>query len=194
VDFILIVKKIPYQKLNINYKMNQNRQMLINYRELKIVDAEKIRKWRNNQIKILRQNEKIKKKDQVKYFKEYILLKSSKLDLFAIDLNQKLVGYAGLVNISNYYNTAEVSFLINDKFRHNTELYKKIFTHFLFFIKEYSFKKKKLRRLYTETFSFRKKHIRLLENSGFKLEGTMKKHVIKNKKTYDSLIHGILKN
>ena len=172
--------------------MNQNRQMLINYRELKIVDAEKIRKWRNNQIKILRQNEKIKKKDQVKYFKEYILLKSSKLDLFAIDLNQKLVGYAGLVNISNYYNTAEVSFLINDKFRHNTELYKKIFTHFLFFIKEYSFKKKKLRRLYTETFSFRKKHIRILENFGFELEGRMKKHVIKNKKTYDSLIHGIL--
>ena len=116
--------------------------MLINYRELKLVDAEKIRKWRNNQIKILRQNEKIKKKDQVKYFKKHILIKSSKLDLFAIDLNQKLVGYAGLVNISNYFKTAEVSFLINDKFRHNTEIYKKIFTHFLFFIKEYSFKKK----------------------------------------------------
>ena len=72
------------------------------------------------------------------------------------------------------------------------EIYKKIFTHFLFFIKEYSFKKKKLRRLYTETFSFRKKHIRILENFGFELEGRMKKHVIKNKKTYDSLIHGIL--
>ena len=96
------------------------------------------------------------------------------------------------MNISNYYKTAEVSFLINDKIRHNTELYKKIFTHFLFFIKEYSFKKKKLRRLYTETFSFRKKHIRILENFGFELEGRMKKHVIKNKKTYDSLIHGIL--
>ena len=168
--------------------------MLINYRELKIVDAEKIRKWRNNQIKILRQNEKIKKKNQVKYFKKHILLKSSKLDLFAIDLNQKLVGYAGLVNISNYFKTAEVSFLINDNIKHNSTIYQKIFLHFLIFIKEYSFKKKKLRRLYTETFSFRKKHIRLLENSGFKLEGIMKKHVIKNKKTYDSLIHGILKN
>ena len=54
--------------------------MLINYRELKIVDAEKIRKWRNKQIKILRQNEKIKKKDQVKYFKKHILLKNPKLD------------------------------------------------------------------------------------------------------------------
>ena len=166
--------------------------MLINYRELKIVDAEKIRKWRNNQIKILRQNEKIKKKDQVKYFKKHILLKNPKLDLFAMDLDQKLVGYAGLVNISNHFKTAEVSFLINDKFKHNTEIYHKIFPHFLSFIKEYSFKKKKLRRLYTETFSFRKKHIRILENFGFELEGRMKKHVIKNKKTYDSLIHGIL--
>ena len=89
--------------------------MLLNYRELKIVDAEKIRKWRNNQIKILRQNEKIKKKDQVIYFKKHILLKNPKLDLFAIDLDQKLVGYAGLVNISNHFKTAEVSFIINDK-------------------------------------------------------------------------------
>ena len=116
--------------------------MLLNYRELKIIDAEKIRKWRNNQIKILRQNEKIKKKDQVIYFKKHILLKNPKLDLFAIDLDQKLVGYAGLVNISNHFKTAEVSFLINDKFKHNTEIYQKIFAHFLFFIKEYSFKKK----------------------------------------------------
>jgi RimJ/RimL family protein N-acetyltransferase len=51
---------------------------------------------------------------------------------------------------------------------------------------------KKLRRLYTETFSFRKKHINILENFGFKLEGVMKMHIIKNKKIYDSLIHGML--
>ena len=35
--------------------------MLIKYRSLKIIDAEKIRKWRNNQLKILRQTTKIKK-------------------------------------------------------------------------------------------------------------------------------------
>ena len=168
--------------------------MYLKYRKLKIVDAEKIRKWRNNQIKILRQNYKIKKKDQILYFKKNILLNNPKLDLFAIDLNQKLVGYAGLVNISSHFKTAEVSFLINDNIKHNSKIYQKIFLHFLLFIKEYSFKIKKLRRLYTETFSFRKKHIRLLESSGFMLEGKMKKHIIKNKKTYDSLIHGILKN
>ena len=42
--------------------------MLINYRQLKLSDAEKIRIWRNKQIKILRQNKIIKKQDQIKIF------------------------------------------------------------------------------------------------------------------------------
>ena len=168
--------------------------MSINYRNLKMVDAEKIRIWRNNQIKILRQNEKIKKKDQINYFNKYILSKNSKLNLYAIEFNKKLIGYGGLVNISMHFKTAEVSFLVNNRIKHNSKLYQKIFSNFLIFIKKYSFSKKKLRRLYTETFSFRKKHIKILESSGFKLEGTMRKHVIKNKVVYNSLIHGILKN
>jgi len=165
--------------------------MLINYRRLKFTDAEKIRVWRNKQLKILRQNKIINKQDQKKYFKNYILSKKSKMDLFAIEFNQKLIGYGGLVNISNEFKTAEVSFLVNDKINHNSKIYEKTFSNFLFFVKKYS-KVKKLRRLYTETFSFRKKHINILENFGFKLEGVMKMHIIKNKKIYDSLIHGML--
>ena len=167
--------------------------MLIKYRSLKIIDAEKIRKWRNNQLKILRQTTKIKKHEQMSYFKKNILVKNSKLKLFAIDFDEKLVGYGGLVNISSHFKTAEVSFLLNDKINHNSKIYEKIFINFLSFIKKYSFQKKKLRKLYTETYSFRKKQIRILENCGFKLEGEMKMHKIKNKKIYDSLIHGILK-
>ena len=168
--------------------------MLMNYRNLKIVDAEKIRKWRNNQLKVLRQNKIIKKQDQIRYFKKNILVKNSKLLLFAIESDQLLIGYGGLVNISNHFKTAEVSFLVDDKINHNSKFYHEIFINFLIFIKEYSFINKKLRRLYTETFSFRKKHIRIIENFGFKHEGTMKMHVIKNKKIYNSLIHGLLKS
>jgi len=168
--------------------------MLINYRNLKIVDAEKIRKWRNNQLKVLRQNKIIKKQDQIRYFKKNILVKNPKLLLFAIESDQLLIGYGGLVNISNHFKTAEVSFLVDDKINHNSKFYHEIFINSLIFIKEYSFINKKLRRLYTETFSFRKKHIRILENFGFKHEGTMKMHVIKNKKIYNSLIHGLLKS
>ena len=96
------------------------------------------------------------------------------------------------MNISYYFKTAEVSFLIDDKINHNSLSYEKFFSNFLLFIKKKYSKKRKLRRLYTETFSFRKKHIKILENCGFKLEGVMKKHIIKNKKIYDSLIHGML--
>ena len=74
--------------------------MIINYRSLNIRDAEKIRRWRNNQIKILRQNEIIKKDEQIKYFKKNIIINNNKLDLFAIDINEKLIGYGGLVNVS----------------------------------------------------------------------------------------------
>ena len=89
--------------------------MKIKYRKLKLSDAEKIRVWRNKQLKVLRQNKIIKKKDQFKYFKNYILTKNPKTDLFAIELNYKLIGYGGLVNISKDFKTAEVSFLVNDK-------------------------------------------------------------------------------
>lgn len=162
------------------------------YKKLQLDDAEKIRIWRNKQLKILRQNVIIKKNDQRAYFKKNILLKNSKIDLLAIELDKTIIGYGGLVNISKYYKTAEVSFILNNEIKHNSKIYEKLFGNFLQFIKQYSFKKKKIRRLYTETYSFRKKHIKILEKFGFKLEGKMKKHVIKNKKTYDSLIHGIL--
>ena len=88
--------------------------MIINYRSLNIRDAEKIRRWRNNQIKILRQNEIIKKDEQIKYFKKNIIINYNKLDLFAIDINEKLIGYGGLVNVSKKFKTAELSFLVDD--------------------------------------------------------------------------------
>ena len=168
--------------------------MIINYRSLNIRDAEKIRRWRNNQIKILRQNEIIKKNEKIKYFKKNIIINNNKLDLFAIDINEKLIGYGGLVNVSKKFKTAELSFLVDDNINHNSKLYETIFLNFLNFVKNYSFRIKNLRRLYTETYSFRKKHIKILESEGFKLEGIMKMHVVKNKKIYDSLIHGFLNN
>jgi len=165
--------------------------MIVSYRRLKIEDAEKIRIWRNNQLQILRQNKKIKKQNQIIYFNQYILKKNPKLDLFAIDYKNKLIGYGGLVNIEQNFKIAEVSFLLNNNIGHNTKNFQNIFYDFLSFIKKYSFHEKKLRKLYTETYSFRKKQIKLLESFGFHLEGTLKMHIIKNRKIYDSLIHSL---
>jgi RimJ/RimL family protein N-acetyltransferase len=167
--------------------------MKIKYRKLKLSDSERIRIWRNKQLSILRQNQIINKENQNVYFKKKILCKNDEIKLFAIDLDKTLIAYGGLVNISKSYGTAEISFLADNNFAHNTKFYEIIFGNFLDFIKRYSFKKKYLRRLFTETYSFRKKHIKILEKNGFKLEGILKKHVIKNNRIYDSLIHGNLK-
>ena len=166
--------------------------MRIKYRKLKLDDSEKIRTWRNKQLSILRQNQIINKEQQVTYFKKEILSRNDKIKLFAIDLDKNLIAYGGLVNISKNFGTAEVSFIADKNISHNSEFYEILFGNFLDFIKKYSFKKKNLRRLFTETYSFRKKHIKILEKYGFKLEGVMKKHVLKNNRIYDSLIHGKL--
>tara|TARA_B100001093_G_scaffold506578_1_gene565723 strand:- start:261 stop:767 length:507 start_codon:yes stop_codon:yes gene_type:complete len=166
--------------------------MRIKYRKLKLDDSEKIRIWRNKQLSILRQNRIINKDQQFTYFKKEILSRNDKIKLFAIDLDKNLIAYGGLVNISKDFGTAEISFIANKKISHNSKFYEILFGNFLDFIKKYSFKKKNLRRLFTETYSFRKKHIKILEKYGFKLEGVMKKHVLKNNRIYDSLIHGKL--
>jgi len=166
--------------------------MRIKYRKLKLDDSEKIRIWRNKQLSILRQNQIINKDQQFTYFKKEILSRNDKIKLFAIDLDKNLIAYGGLVNISKDFGTAEISFIADKKISHNSKFYEILFGNFLDFIKKYSFKKKNLRRLFTETYSFRKKHIKILEKYGFKLEGVMKKHVLKNNRTYDSLIHGKL--
>jgi len=167
--------------------------MIIQYKKLNLENAEKIRKWRNNQINILRQNKIITKSEQINYFKNFILKKNPKSKLFGINCDQEFIGYGGLVNISKVFKTAEISFILNNVIKHNSIYYEKILSDFLSFIKIYAFKKKKLRKLYTETYSFRKKHIKVLENNKLKLEGVLKKHIIKNNKVYDSLFHGILR-
>ena len=166
--------------------------MRIKYRKLKLDDSEKIRIWRNKQLSILRQNQIINRDQQFTYFKKEILSRNDKIKLFAIDLDKNLIAYGGLVNISKDFGTAEISFIADKKISHNSKFYEILFGNFLDFIKKYSFKKKNLRRLFTETYSFRKKHIKILEKYGFKLEGVMKKHVLKNNRLYDSLIHGKL--
>ena len=167
--------------------------MKIEYRKLSLLDSDKIRIWRNKQLSILRQNQTISKEKQTTYFKKKILCKNDQIKLFAIDLDKTLIAYGGLVNISKDFGTAEVSFLVDDDIGPESEFYEILFKNFLDFIEKYSFKKKNLRRLFTETYSFRKKHIKILEKKGFILEGVLKKHVIKNNRIYDSLIHAKLK-
>ena len=137
------------------------------------IHIEKIREWRNSQIDLLRQKEYVSKIDQMKYFNNNVW---SELDsktpnniLLAFTLNDKLIGYGGLVHISWKYLKAESSFILNNNIDHHSEKYKLYINNFFIMLKILAFNDFKFLKITSETFNHRKKHIKLLEEIGFKI-------------------------
>lgn len=161
-------------------------------------DIEEIRKWRNSQINILRQNNFISKEEQLKYYEENIWTElnknNPKIILLSIYQEELFVAYGGLVNISWKDKRAEVSFVASTEIANNETKYTKLFSEYLSLIKYLGFKKLNLNRLFTETYDIRAKHVLTLEESGFNKEGTMKSHILINGEYKNSLLHGILKD
>ena len=172
-----------------------NDYALIPYRE---EDLFKIRRWRNEQINILRQKKPLTEKEQKKYFEEIVspTFNQNKppMMLFSFLKNEHCIGYGGLVYIDWEAGRAEVSFLLDPQRVRNSEQYKKDFSAFLTILKQIAFTKLKLNRLFTETFDLRPFHISVLEKNGFILEGRMRQHVKIKGRFIDSLIHGILRS
>ena len=164
---------------------------------LKKTDLEKLRIWRNAQRKVLRQNYILSKRDQKNYFNKYISKQSKKkfpeVILFAYKYKKELIGYGGFVYISWDNNRAEVSYLLKTEYTLNKEYYKFYTSIYFKLIKKIAFKAIKFRRIFTETFVYRKNHIKLLEKVGFKKEGILRKHNIKNKKAVNVIVHSIVK-
>lgn len=155
-----------------------------------------IKKWRNEQIEILRQNIPLTDNDQQNYYskiiKPAIIAEKPKIIIFSFMNKGKCIGYGGLTNIDWFSKRAELSFLAETKRSKNLKLYKRDFYVFLNLIMNVSFNELGLNRVYTETFDIRPFHIKILEKFGFKLEGRMKKHAFVNNSFFDSLIHGYL--
>ncbi|MGI5883003.1 MAG: GNAT family N-acetyltransferase [Dethiobacteria bacterium] len=155
-----------------------------------------IRQWRNAQIGVLRQSEPITKEQQIEYFDNHIWPDMNKKYpeniLLSILEGNTLIGYGGLVHIAWVHRRAEVSFLLKPEYTVDQDVYSRYFTVFLQLIRELAFQELGFQRLHTETYASRSNTISTLENTGFVREGLMRKHVIKNGKTEDSLIHGCL--
>lgn len=167
-----------------------------------------ILKWRNEQLFHLRQKELITKKKQHKYFNNILRPlfyqdHPSQL-LFSIFLDNKFIGYGGLVHINWIDKYCELSFLVEtsilEKHEDVNELndrnldYKLIFSEFISCMKEIVFKHLKFNRLFTETYCLRKNHIKILEINKFKFEGIQRQKIFMNKKFIDSLYHSIIKS
>ena len=160
-------------------------------------DIYQIKKWRNEQIKVLRQKSVIDNEEQIKYFTEAVKptfeQDHPKMILFSFLAGNQCIGYGGLTNIDWTAKRAEISFLLATEFTQDRKIYANDFTVFLRLIKAVAFNDLGFNRLYTETYDIRPVHIAVLEKSGFRLEGRLRRHVLIEGEYQDSLIHGILK-
>lgn len=158
-------------------------------------DFEKIRRLRNSQKNVLRNNFQLSKLDQNLYKKNYFKNFSKKPTeiLFSLNINKKFIGYGGLVHISHQNKRCELSFLTIKKRNDKNSLLKHDFINFINFAVDYAFKNLKLNKITTETFSFRRDHIKILKSSGFINEGILKRHVIRDGRYFDSIIYSLFK-
>jgi RimJ/RimL family protein N-acetyltransferase len=159
-------------------------------------DIDRIRQWRNDQMDVLRQDALITEEAQQRYFEEHIwpdkLSHHPRNILLALERAAHLVGYGGLVHISWQDQRAELSFLLDPCIERSIATRTEIFSKFLRLIQVLAFAQLKLSRLWTETYAHRVDHLRTLEDSGFKFEGCLRRHVTVDGKLTDSVLHGLL--
>lgn len=172
--------------------------MVYKIRNIIYDDIFKIKKMRNEQIDVLRQNCILTDNDQEKWYNEIIkpsYISKTKVLNFTILYNEKFIGYGGLVNIDYNNKKGEVSFLVEKERTLNNNIYENDFNFFLNFISDYACNKLKLHKIWTETYEFRKFHISILEKNMFEVEGVLKESIYINSKFINSILHGlILKN
>lgn len=141
----------------------------ISVKPLSIGEVLKVKKWRNEQILILRQSKKISTLKQILYFFSEIYperyREKPKLILFSIWLKNEIFAYGGLVHIDWHNARAELSFL--HKKGEISKGYEEILRVFLLAISDFYSGQLLIKEVYTETFKFRKFHIQVLEDAGF---------------------------
>jgi RimJ/RimL family protein N-acetyltransferase len=157
-----------------------------------------IMEWRNAQIDVLRQNNKLTRDDQEKYYREVILATFGQQVpsqmLFSFLLNNDCIGYGGITHIDWLSKRSELSFLLDSHRAADAEIYAREFTVFLRLMKKLVFEELQFNRLFTETYDVRPLHVSVLEKNGFVPEGRMRQHVNIQGSVHDALIHGIVKS
>ena len=184
---------MQYQCLS-SKKYCKRRYTLTNIRKH---DLNLIKKWRNEQIEVLRQKKTLTNKDQEVYYQKIIRKMYQKpypdSILFRVLYEDDFIGYGGLVHIDWKAKKGEVSFLNETSRSKNEGTYKKDFFGFYNILLRIMFRELGFKKLTTETYEFRTSTIKWLENIGFKMEGRFRKRIYKNGLYFDSFIHGLRK-
>lgn len=159
------------------------------------MDKYKIMKWRNEQVYHLRQNGKLTKEAQEKYFSTTIedIFKIHKPDqlLFSYLENGECIGYGGLVHIDWINSNAEISFIM-DTSREKEEFHLH-WSNYLNLLEEIAFKDLRLEKIYTFAYDLRPHLFTTIERCGYQKEGVLKNHYRFEDKLYDVKIHSKLK-
>lgn len=158
---------------------------------------EPIRRWRNQQMDVLRQERAIEKDEQETYFSQSIwpqmAVKQPAQILVTLLKNELPIAYGGFVHASWTHRRAELSFLADPKIARSERQYSEALNNYLTLIRVAGFERLPFNRLYLETYAIRTAHIAMLEANGFRHEGTMREHVVVDGKSVDSLIHSCLR-
>ncbi len=161
-------------------------------RELRRQDLSLIKDWRNKQMDILRQNQKLTNDDQDRYWERISFGNQERL-LAIVDETGDLIGYGGLVHVDYVSQKGEISFLLDPKLSESDEEFLGIFTGFVKHMLNVGFGDMNMNRVVTETYVFRKRIILALEKIGFRKEGVLRENVYKKGHYYDSVLHAMLR-
>ena len=163
-------------------------------RPLRWEDREPIRRWRNEQIDVLRQSEPLTESDQDRYYEEVVRPQFDQpypaQILWAAEEKGSLIGYGGIVHLVWSDRRGEVSFLTETS-RSKASLAED-WAAFLEMIVPMARDLLGLHKLTTETYTTRHALVPVLEAQGFVLEGTLRQHHRINGAWVDSLAHGLL--
>lgn len=164
---------------------------------LRHANIQSLRRWRNQQIDVLRQKQPLSKEAQERWFRQVVQPAHASSDpelllVSILDEADRFVGYGGLTHIDWEHRRGEVSFLAETQRARNGERYARDLGAFLAFLRAWAFDELGLERIFTETYAFRDAHIALLENAGFVLEGSMTGHVRHEGRAVDCLVHAVV--
>ena len=167
------------------------------YLELRREDIETLRRFRNDQIEVLRQEQPIAAEEQERWFDQIVVPthRSERPEFLLVsilDSEGVFVGYGGLTSVSWTHCRAELSFLVDPERAGDPDTYRSDFLAFLEFLTDWAFEGLGLHRLHSETYSFRTPTIELLEEAGFVPEGRLREHTSGPDGYVDSLLHGLL--
>jgi len=127
------------------------------------------------------------RKDAVAWIRKNLKLQKSRKPEkinFVIEIDGEVAGSVGLSDINRKNKRAELGYWLARKYWN-----KGIMTRAIRPMIRFGFEKLRLVRIYAFVFPPNKASKRVLEKAGFKLEGKLRKTIVKNGKLYDNLLY-----